>query len=313
MTKEIENLEEKIEELRLIIPLASYRKIMAYVALVDTEITGWADVNYNEARNAFIMEEVYLIPQTVGSTTVHVNEEAHSNFLYERMKTGADKMPACWWHSHSTMEAFLSAQDEETLKHYQNKDFIIALVVNKNRQMKAKAYVYAEEKIGLFGVEKIIKKQIKIEDLDITIEFAYERIPEAIKKEIKEKVTKREYGISVFNKQKYNGTYRSLPKKLTKALKIVREKQLVKQWDSITKQYVYIGHKSGEIYIDGWKTLNEEETGIYTGEEETEIYTGEKGVNNWQKTPEEEADEILEKTYAKMQREYEEEKEKEIN
>lgn len=313
MTKEIENLEEKIEELRLIIPLASYRKIMAYVALVDTEITGWADVNYNEARNAFIMEEVYLIPQTVGSTTVHVNEEAHSNFLYERMKTGADKMPACWWHSHSTMEAFLSAQDEETLKHYQNKDFIIALVVNKNRQMKAKAYVYAEEKIGLFGVEKIIKKQIKIEDLDITIEFAYERIPEAIKKEIKEKVTKREYGVSVFNKQKYNGIYRSLPKKLTKALKIVREKQLVKQWDSITKQYVYIGHKSGEIYIDGWKTLNEEETGIYTGEEETEIYTGEKGVNNWQKTPEEEADEILEKTYAKMQREYEEEKEKEIN
>ena len=158
---------------------------MAYISFCDLEISGFADVEYNSARNAFVAGEVYLLRQEVSGAATHMDEEAVSKFNLEMIKAGKMQLPRIWFHSHVNMQAFFSATDEETLKDLQNETFIIALVGNKRKEMKAKAYV--AESIPMLGQSSYIE----IDPMTITVDLEYERIPEALRKEVDEKVTKK--------------------------------------------------------------------------------------------------------------------------
>ena len=261
---------ELTDGLKLIIPLATYRKIMAYATICDLEISGFCEVEYNEARNAFIAGETYLLRQEVTGGSTHIDEEAISAFNLERIKAGATQLPRLWWHSHVNMEAFFSGIDEGTLKDLQNDSFIIALVVNKQKNMKAKAYVYSQTATNLLGFQFEEKLQTEIDPLPIQIEFEYERIPDALKKEVDEKVKtkiftprlpagdyykgkekKREYGHASIIKPLF------LPKDRTAANKRIEEKGLEQEWDNIRQEYVYRDPATGEIWIDYWSTIEE--------------------------------------------------------
>ena len=256
------------ERLKLIIPLATYRKIMAYTTLCDLEISGFCELEYSESRNAFIAGEVYLLKQEVSGAATHMDEETVSAFNLERIKAGANQLPRLWFHSHVNMAAFFSTIDEDTLKDLQNDTFTVALVVNKQKEMKAKAYIYSETTSRIMGIELESKEQVEVDPLPVSIEFDYERIPEALRKEVDEKVTKRVYtpALPYSTHQPHGGKKRKhghasiikplfLPKDRVAAARKVEDKGLVGAWDSIREEFIYEDPYTGEVYIDYWEAL----------------------------------------------------------
>lgn len=273
------------EALKLIIPLATYRKIMAYVTLCDLEISGFCEVEYVEARNAFVAGEVYLLKQEVTGSATHMDEETVSAFNLERIKAGANQLPRLWWHSHVNMEAFFSSIDEETLKDLQNDSFIVALVANKRKAMKAKCYLYNETTTRVMGIEFETAKQMEIDPLPISIDWEYERIPEALRNEVAEKVTKRSYPTQTqyINPQLYSGKEEKkrkhrqasivkplfLPKDKIAAAKRIQEKGLIREWDDVGEEWVYRDPYTGAIWIDYWGTI--EKYSITDPDDETDF------------------------------------------
>lgn len=281
--KPVETFKE--EDVKLIIPLATYRKIMAYTAICDLEISGFAEVEYNKERNAFIAGEVYLMKQEVSPSTTELEEEDISKFNFEYIKAGGTQLPRLWWHSHVNMEAFFSPTDEGTLTDLQNETFMIALVVNKRKQMKAKAYVY-EEKTTLSSImgidfEESTKEWIEIDPLHVTVELEYERIPEVLKKEVEEKVKKKIWPIHE-PKQLHSGKNKKkgrkntsagiisplqLPKDPDAAEKRILELGLERKWDWTSGDWVYEDPTTGQKWVDYWETL-EKFDNSYNGEDE---------------------------------------------
>jgi proteasome lid subunit RPN8/RPN11 len=171
-----EEITAKID-IQLIIPLASYRKLMAYVMAVDSEISGFANVEYNKAKKSLVMGEVFLLEQTSGAAHTHIDEEEVSKFNTKLVQKGVTQLPRLWWHSHDTMGAFFSATDETTLKDFETNTFMVALVVNKRKEMQAKFILF----------EPIY---VEVDDIPIIIDMEYPEIPASILKEVERKVNK---------------------------------------------------------------------------------------------------------------------------
>lgn len=260
------------EKLKLLVPLAIYRKIMAYVQICDLEISGFAELEYNEARNAFIVGEPYLLEQEVSGAATHMDEEDVSKFNLQYIKKGGTQLPRLWWHSHVDMQAFFSAIDEDTLKQLQNDTFIVALVLNKRKEWKAKAYLYSETDSNIMGIKFKTKEWIEIDPLPAEVELEYERIPEALKKEVDKKVKKQVHKITVYDKNGKGRTpypspliwdgrgekikkYLQLPKDKTAAERKIDELGLIKEWDTDLRQYVYRDEQTGKIWFDYWDSL----------------------------------------------------------
>lgn len=265
-----------IEDLKLIIPLAVYRKVMAYVTLCDLEISGFAEVEYNAERNVFIAGEPYLLKQNVTGTNTHMEEEDVSKFNHDYIKKGGTQLPRIWWHSHVNMGAFFSGTDEATLKDLQNDSFIIALVLNKRKEMKAKCYVAST--IPIFN----IPNQIEVEELPVTIELDYERIPESLRLEVEKKVTETKfehnYGkwqnkkdpklpyknplLKAGEETKLTQAWR-LPKDPELAYKKVEDLNLFRTWSTEYEDFVYEDPKTGQVWIDHWQVLDDKKGSSY--------------------------------------------------
>ena len=282
--KDTEEIATEVEKIKLIIPLATYRKIMAYVTICDTEISGFAEVEYNPERNVFVAGEVYLCEQEASGASVHMTEETVSKFNLERIKAGATQLPRLWWHSHVNMQAFFSAIDEDTLKDLQNDTFTIALVANKSKEMKAKAYIYNETTTNIMGLKFESKEQIEIDPLPLTIELEYERIPETLKKEVEKKVKAQ---IHVFDRKQSRLPYKNpmifndkdkskssivkhlqLPKDPLAAQKRIDELGLVKEWDTSLRQYIYKDPYTHQVWVDYWQTLEQYDNENFLGDDD---------------------------------------------
>lgn len=256
-------MEDALKEIQLLIPLATYRKIMAYASICETEISGFADVEYNIERNVFIAGEVYLPEQDATEVAVHFEEETMSKFMMERIEAGAKQLPRIWWHSHVDMTAYLSRTDEDTLEELQNETFIIALVVNKKKEMAAKAYVCVESETTVFG-ETIKKKEwIAIDPLIARVELEYERIPETLKKEVGEKVKKKEYQRSFYKGRKAlikggKVVPNLFPKDLAATLQKIEKLNLHKEWDEDLNREIWVSEFGGIRYMDFWGVLEDE-------------------------------------------------------
>lgn len=162
------------EKPKLLIPIESWRKIMAYTDLAEGEITGFADVDYDSEQENFIMKEVYLIDQIAEAAEVEMNEEQIAAFMLKRIEAGATQMPRIWWHSHVNMEVFFSGTDDATISEFKNDSYTISLVVNKNRDMKAQLNLW--------------KPFTYMSPIEVRIMFEYTDIPQEIIDEVKEKV-----------------------------------------------------------------------------------------------------------------------------
>lgn len=121
--------------IELLLPLATYQKIMGYVEACPIEITGFADITYNSELNALIAGEVYLPDQEAGGADVELSDEDLENFMNLLMAQGITQTPRLWWHSHVNMGVTFSGTDVETMGELAQIDWGVALVLNKAGKM----------------------------------------------------------------------------------------------------------------------------------------------------------------------------------
>lgn len=139
-----EEIEELIHPFTLVVPSATWKKIMEYTVACKLEISEFADVTFDPDMKTFTLGDIYLLPQRVSEIETVMEEEDVAKFLDECMKSGKKELPRCWVHSHVEMEAFFSPTDENTYqKTLDNKKWMIALVVNKHGEHKAILQQYA--------------------------------------------------------------------------------------------------------------------------------------------------------------------------
>ncbi len=126
--------------MELVIPRASYLKMVRYARAVESEISGLADCTRN-AQGNFRVGEVYLLKQEVSGAAVDLVEESVHKFLAEQIQKGITRMPRLWWHSHYNFKTFFSGTDEDTIQRLRTDTFIVAICVNQGGEMSAKAII----------------------------------------------------------------------------------------------------------------------------------------------------------------------------
>lgn len=261
-------------DIELVIPLTAYRKIMAYTMLADSEVSGFADIEYNKETKKLVVGEVYLLEQTGSGAHTDMSEEVVSDFNLSLVKKGKTQMPRLWWHSHHKMGVFFSGTDDDTMEYLENDSFIVALVVNQKKEMFAR-----------FILNNPI--HVEVDNLPIHVAVEYEEIPATLIKEVERKVNnpkKKEpiiivgtpdtetekkgsgsgiilpNGINdegwdrrrkIFSSRK---TLQFLPKSPVEAEERVRHLQLVMLWDMDMEQYVY-KEPNGNVWVDYWNSL----------------------------------------------------------
>lgn len=281
----------KIEfELEIIIPLAPWKRIMAYTDIAEGEIQGWADLDYDAEKKQLIVGEVYLLEQEASGGHVLIDEETQSKFNLECAKKGLKQTPRLWWHSHVNMETFFSGIDENNLKEHQNDTFIVALVVNKKREYHAKAYIKMVSFNGLFGENgEVIEKQewLEVDPLSTRIQYEDEKINAELIKEVEEKVHKPKPhkivpwqglwekggrfikpGDDDYGKDDEVVSYRHriktrlnhpnrLPKAPSEALEKVDLLGLDREWSIELQEWVYRDPLTDRVWLDFWEALDD--------------------------------------------------------
>lgn len=246
----------------LILPVAHFKKLMAYVDLCDGEVTGFFDVDYIEDRKAFVMGEVHLIKQEAGAASVEMDEDNILDAMDELIAAGVTQMPRGWWHSHVEMQAFFSGTDNQTIdSDFLNDTFTVSLVVNKRREMKATLVVFED------GPYNLYEAPLRIDDLKIKLDGELEEIPEALRQEVRAKVLPYKNEAQPYqyqgqgsmgfnmNASKKKSTTKALPKKEEEALEKIQKLNLQRRWNLDLKQIIYEDDETGELWDDVWRVV----------------------------------------------------------
>lgn len=253
----------------VIVPVASFKKLMAYTDLCDGEVTGFFDVNWNAAyvdsegsdpRGAFVVGEIYLVKQEAGAASVEMDEDGILDAMDELIAAGVSQMPRGWWHSHVNMAAFFSGTDNNTINNdFLNDTYAVSIVVNKRREMKASVVIFEDLPYG------IATTPLRIDELPITVDGPSETIPEELRREVEEKVKpySAPSGGNTYNYQWGKGEKDSgkkihtlkLPKEKQKALEKIQTLDLRRSWDAAKGDVVFINDATGEIWEDPWDNI----------------------------------------------------------
>lgn len=274
---------------KVIIPFAHYQKMMSYTKACDTEITGFADTEFDKELNAFVITKVYdLLEQTAGGAHVNIDEEIVSDFNLQLIKQGAERLPNCWWHSHVDMETFLSGIDDDNIESLRNDSFILALVFNKSQKVFA-------------AVKMFQPFDLQLDELEVEILYEDEKIIKKALREIKKKVLEpvqeetniKVYRPSDFNKKQgqiwpeedygpyngdnkpyepiYKGAKKSkwakwFPRDREQTLARIKELGLVKIWDGNEFGWIYMDLTNGQTWEDYWSVLRPDDVEEFTGD-----------------------------------------------
>lgn len=237
----------------------AHQRIMAYTRAVDTEISGFADCVYNEEANMFFVNTVYLLKQQAGGADVEIDDDSLAELMEELIEQGVTQMPQLWWHSHATMSTFFSGTDESTMCDLKNDSYMVSLVVNKAGSMKAVLNLWKPVALTL--------------DMAVDVEEQTEDIPEDIRLEVEEKVSRRIYVPAKPAQYLTSGTsedgprhkpgitkIRQLPKDAKKAQGLIDKLQLVKTYDWHSGQHYWHDLNTNTDYFDFWGVMPENNT-----------------------------------------------------
>jgi len=134
---------------KIIFPLRLWQFMRYAVKEVSPkEIQGFGRINDNGE-----VTELFITKQSVSSGFADTEDEVIHKLLYHLATKNQEKELKLWWHSHGTMEPFLSTTDVNTLDKITG-DFMIALVTNTE---------------GQTIVEKITKHNKKIDRTPISL------------------------------------------------------------------------------------------------------------------------------------------------
>lgn len=183
-------------------------KMQTYVEESSDEI-GWLGT-VKRQNNNYIIEDVYLFKQEVHATTCEITTEGLTEFANEilMLENGVElwNNMKLWGHSHVNMGVSPSGQDNEQMTIFKDcgHEFFIRVIANKLGEMEFTLYdfdnslVYKNVKwTTLYKDERIWEIKQKIKELEAELKAL--QIPnidkEYIKQEMKEKVSKKTFGI----------------------------------------------------------------------------------------------------------------------
>lgn len=228
--------------MKLIIPKQNYIKMVRYTHAVEGEISGLADVEWDEKKENLLVGNIYLLRQKATTGTVELLEEAVHKFMFELIKQGVMRTPRLWWHSHYDFQPFFSGVDEDTIDKLQTDSFTVAICINREGKMEAKVKLVE-------GTDKKI-----INDLNVVITPPLEESFEPTKEimdEVKEKVLMEKESWIKTIVDKITPTKKRqvmcLPRKKDKAIEVIRNKKLIESFDEVLHEWVF-EHQNGDIY-----------------------------------------------------------------
>ncbi len=116
-------------------PLA-WRKMFSYARAVDTEITGFGEV---EVRgNEMHVIDTYIFPQKANMGYVKLDSGALLDWMDDCKRKGQQQRVQrsnLWWHSHVNGRCFRSGTDDDTVERLlTTMPYVIACTVNKHHQ-----------------------------------------------------------------------------------------------------------------------------------------------------------------------------------
>lgn len=132
------------ENIKLILPYLAYKQIMNYAIGCETEISGFADAEWDKEKNAIVVGRVYpLLEQEATGADVEFDDTILDAFHLQLMDQDVQQFPRLWWHSHVDMQAYFSTTDDAAMEVLKNESYGVALVVNKKKHMYAVLNIYA--------------------------------------------------------------------------------------------------------------------------------------------------------------------------
>ena len=152
------------------------KKIQNFIELAPGEISGLGTIS--KQYNHFIIEDVFLFKQQNTSASTTLDVEEITAMLVGKMQKNEDVSNIkLWWHSHANMGVFWSGTDDSTINNFDNKEYLISLVSNKEGQILCRFDLYHPIRLT-------------IDDIKYTIIFDEENdLKEECKKEYDEKIT----------------------------------------------------------------------------------------------------------------------------
>ena len=163
--------------LKLYIEELPYRKAMKLAEMIDAEYIAFLVVEQREDK--LVVKDIILPYQEVTSSTCEFDEKMFS-VITENKNINPEEIRG-WLHSHNDMSVFWSGTDEDTIRKLGRRmPYVVSIVVNKKRELKARIDLFRPFRITLDDVET----KILWDDSDLE---------EELSKEIEEKITKREY------------------------------------------------------------------------------------------------------------------------
>lgn len=156
------------------IPEDVYRQIMAYVQFADGEISMLGLVeDYVDGPK---ITEVFLLEQTCSSAHTDLDPDAMGKLMFELAKRGVEKQLRAWVHSHASMSVFWSKTDDTCVDEYKADPYLVSLVFNKQRDVRAR-------------VDWFHPYRITLDQVPVKIDYASDKdLEKTCKEEVKTKV-----------------------------------------------------------------------------------------------------------------------------
>lgn len=142
---------------RLILAPKVYEQMMMFAALTDLEISGFALVERVDAIT-FRVDENLIVPKQVNTSgNTKMDNDDLTAITMQMIAEGKDisKM-RLWWHSHNSMATFWSATDNTCCDAFDNGEYLISVVVNHKRDLRARIDIYKPLRIVLDCVDVVI-------------------------------------------------------------------------------------------------------------------------------------------------------------
>lgn len=159
----------------------AYDWLRGYTMAVQSEIGGFGYV-YSPEKGIFVVDTIYLAPQTASPGGVHFKDGAMAFMVEKAVEDERLNDARFSWHSHNTMGVFWSSTDEEGIEDYKRTGmpWLVSAVTNHKGEIKVRVDIF-----------DTICDHVSIQDCEVQIGFANPEMRERIESDIKELVELR--------------------------------------------------------------------------------------------------------------------------
>lgn len=170
---------DQYDNLRVVVSLEAMVKMTAYTEFGDKEIGWLGSCKYNREHQQVSIFDVYLPKQEVSSATTEIDPEAIKEIYLEALEKDLDMN--VWGHSHASMGANPSGQDDKQILDFQSNgcEYFVRLITNKKGDIHVTFYDFVTG--------------ITILHPAFGIDYGLNHLRDEIKAEIKEKVSDIKY------------------------------------------------------------------------------------------------------------------------